>query len=84
MNSETWNAIGKYGFATVAAVLLAVYYRTDVVLPQRAQSEVLIRVNEQQAETQKTQTAILQKMSDGIEQIKQDQQKFPAVAEARP
>lgn len=84
MTPATWKAIGQYGFATVAAVFLGVYYRLDVVLPQREQNMRLITVNELQAKNDEQQTAILKAMSEDIADIKTDQKKFPAVAEAKP
>lgn len=80
MSTETLTAIGKYGFATVAAVMLGVYYRVDVVLPTRELNKQLIEINQQQAKSQDKQTDILKKMGDDIGQIKVDQKKFPAVS----
>ena len=80
MSTELLNAIGKYGFATVAALALGVYYRVDVVVPTREQNKQLIQINQLQADTQAQQTVILKQMNDGIEQIKVDQKKFPAVS----
>jgi hypothetical protein len=71
-----WKEIGKYGFATVAAVFLGVYYRVDAVLPQRQLINKLVEVTERQAKTEAEQTLILRAIRD-------DQRKFPAVAEAR-
>lgn len=70
-----WKEIGKYGFATVAAVFLGVYYRIDAVLPQRAQNERLVKAIEKQAQNESDQTVILKAIRD-------DQRKFPAVAQA--
>lgn len=82
MTNEALTTISKYGFAAIAAAALAVYYRIDVVLPAREQNKSLLEVNQQQAKTQDQQTKILAAMAGDIQQIKQDQRKFPAVADA--
>lgn len=62
MTTELWSQIGKYGFTAIALAVVAIYYREDVVKPAREQTNALIKINQQQADSAAKQNNILAKM----------------------
>lgn len=92
-DNSLWAQIGKYGIATVFAVILLGILRYDMILPanedRKSTTNALIEANKANTEINRSLTESYQKMSTAVDgqttilrEIRDDQKKFPAVREA--